>query len=192
MHCIYNNDFNNATPIKLESLYWSTNTLMWNSFIFHVVWIKKFTIFCEANQTCYNGYFLTDFCLSFRNCGCTLTKNCFRFFMSWRRSRDVISKWYSLEIYRSGLLFRNEWKKESSAGYSDARPLPLEMLPIGRSVKEHMQRFYILGHHVVMDCSLTKGMTWNNSSTLSHISGFVTQGLTICRLRTFRMIPNTC
>jgi len=27
MHCIYNNGFNNAKLIKLESLYWSTNTL---------------------------------------------------------------------------------------------------------------------------------------------------------------------
>jgi len=27
MHCIYNSGFNNAKLIKLESLYWSTNTL---------------------------------------------------------------------------------------------------------------------------------------------------------------------
>ena len=141
VHWICNNDFNNATLMKLESLYWSTNTLDVKFFYIPRRLDKKFTIFCEANRTCYRGYFLTDFCLSFRNCGCTLTKNCIRVFKSWRRSRDVISQWYCTVWKYAGQGFCSRMsEKESSAGYSDARPLPLEMFPIGLSVKEHMQR----------------------------------------------------
>jgi hypothetical protein len=102
---------------------------------------KKFKIFCRKNQICYHGYFLTDFCLSFRNCGCTLTKIVFEFLCLEDVAVTSLVNGTVWKYTGQGFCFgMSKKKKESSAGYLDARPLPLEMFPIGRSVKEHMQR----------------------------------------------------